>query len=159
VLARLSISCITASAYGLPCGHDLKCLIADQSFIATQDGLVESCRPLHGFSTIIAPLNLPRPPRLFFRTGQTSRIRGSHGGGAFLRKFSTTPIMTSKWDIQGRSIDLSGKKRLVVVDFDNTCILARSEKTANGSVQNSFAEWESVAQECVRGDYVGLDLR
>jgi len=28
--------------------------------------------------------------------------------------------MTDKWDIQGRSIDLTGKKRLVVVDFDNT---------------------------------------
>jgi hypothetical protein len=30
--------------------------------------------------------------------------------------------MTEKWDCQGRSIDLTGKKRLVVVDFDNTCM-------------------------------------
>jgi hypothetical protein len=65
--------------------------------------------------------------------------------------------MTSKWDIQGRSIDLSGKKRLVVVDFDNTCILACSEKT-DGSIPDSFAEWKSMAQECIRGNYVGLNI-
>jgi len=42
------------------------------------------------------------------------------------RQFSSTPIMTNKWDIQGRSIDLTGKKRLVVVDFDNTCTFLES---------------------------------
>ena len=66
--------------------------------------------------------------------------------------------MTSKWDIQGRSIDLSGKKRLVVVDFDNTCILACYEKKTDGSIPDSFAEWESMAQECIRCNYVGLDI-
>jgi hypothetical protein len=29
--------------------------------------------------------------------------------------------MTEKWDSYGRSLDLTGKKRLVIVDFDNTC--------------------------------------
>ena len=39
-----------------------------------------------------------------------------------LRKYTGTAIMTSQWDCQGRSVDLTGKKKLIVVDFDNTCI-------------------------------------
>jgi len=35
--------------------------------------------------------------------------------------------MTEKWDIQGRSIDLTGKKKLIVVDFDNTCTAPTDE--------------------------------
>lgn len=33
--------------------------------------------------------------------------------------------MTDKWDCQGRSIDLTGKKKLVIIDFDNTRISLR----------------------------------
>lgn len=37
--------------------------------------------------------------------------------------------MTSKWDFKGRSVDLTEKSKLVVIDFDNTCTSFSQGKT------------------------------
>jgi hypothetical protein len=62
------------------------------------------------------------------------------------RTFPTTGIMTEKWDCEGRSIDLTGKKKLVVVDFDNTCMSLVMFSDIN-SIPNPASECEFMVEE------------
>ena len=70
--------------------------------------------------------NIVSPPT---RTGAIARIRRIYSpsllpnfwvNGRHRHLLSAAYIMTEKWDCESRSVDLTGKKRLVIVDFDNT---------------------------------------
>jgi len=102
------------------CGANLliRALQSGVSSTPTKDQTARHCSKLR-----TSPLNIHTFLR---RPGPLARVcvhivGPSQLSNAKCRLFSTTAIMTSKWDCNGRSIDLTGKKRLVVVDFDNTC--------------------------------------
>jgi hypothetical protein len=63
----------------------------------------------------------------YFRSTQVGLIRSfvrrRFSSDVLHRTLRTTIIMTDKWDCKGRSLDLTGKKKLVIVDFDNTRML------------------------------------